>query len=193
MSPAVWLQLTNYGVLFRVSLRKADGFALIDVIFVCGVIGILVSIAMPSLLTAKQQAGAASAIGSLRTINSAQLTYALTCGAGFYGNSLTRLGTAPPGSNEPFIGRGLGSAVTVTKGGYIIQLSATPYPGSPSSCNGAAAGDDGQGFKASADPSLPTASRFFATNANNVVFEHTSTLWMGMPEVGEPPVGHTLR
>jgi len=176
-----------------VSLRKADGFALIDVLFVCGVIGILVSIAMPSLFTAKQQAGAASAIGSMRAINSAQLTYALTCGSGFYGSSLTRLGTAPPGSNEPFIGRGLGSADTVTKAGYIIQVSATPYGGSPASCNGAAAGDDGQGFKAAADPSLPTASRFFSTNANNVIYEHTSTLWTDMPEVGEPPSGHTLR
>jgi type II secretory pathway pseudopilin PulG len=176
-----------------VSVRKADGFALIDVLFVCGVIGILVSIAMPSLFTAKQQAGAASAIGSLRAINSAQLTYALTCGAGFYGDSLTRLGTAPPGSNEPFIGRGLGSANTVTKSGYIIQMEATPYPGAPASCNGAAAGDDGQGFKAAADPALPTASRFFSTNSNNVIYEHTATLWVDTPEVGEPPVGHIPR
>src|SRR5262249_44803302 len=104
------LQLRNYGVHTRVRVRKADGFALIDLLFVCGRVGTLVSIAMPSLFTAKQQAGAASAIGSLRAINSAELTYALTCGAGFYADSLTRLGTAPPGSNEPFIGRGLGSA-----------------------------------------------------------------------------------
>src|SRR3954468_7918131 len=141
-------------------VASARGFALIDLLFVCAIIGLLCGIALPRLLLAKQQAGAASAIGSMRAINSAQLTYALTCGAGFYGNSLTRLGTAPPGSNEPFIGRGLGSADTVTKAGYIIQVSATPYAGSPASCNGAAAGDDGKGFKAAADPSLPTASRF---------------------------------
>jgi hypothetical protein len=55
------------------------------------------------------------------------------------------------------------------------------------------AGDDGQGFKAAADPSLPSASRFFSTNANNVIFEDTATLWVGMPEIGEPPTGHMIR
>src|SRR6267142_87670 len=72
----------------RVTVRKAHGFALIDLIFVCGVIGILVSIAMPSLFTAKQAASASSAIGSMRALNSAELTYALTCGSGFYAPSL---------------------------------------------------------------------------------------------------------
>jgi len=176
-----------------VTARKAHGFALIDLIFVCGVIGILVSIAMPSLFTAKSSAGAASAIGSMRTIGSAQLTYALTCGAGFYAPSLSTLGTPPPGSNAPFIGGGLGSANTVTKAAYIIQMTATPFAGSPVSCNGAAAGDGGQGYKAAADPNLAGNPRFFATNANSVIFEHTSTLFAVMPESGEPPVGHILR
>src|SRR5476649_1129253 len=111
--------------------RKAQGFALIDMIFVCVIVGLLCSIALPRLLLAKQSAGAASAVGSMRAINSAELTYALTCGAGFYAPTLTTLGTAPPGSREPFIGGGLGSSDTVTKSGYIIQLTATPYSGAP--------------------------------------------------------------
>ena len=175
------------------SVRQAHGFALIDLIFVCGVIGLLASIAMPSMFSAKQSAAAASAIGSMRTINSSQLTYALTCGGGFYAPSLSRLGTAPPGSNAPFIGGGLGTADTVTKSGYIIQLSAAPFPGAPASCNGAAAGDDGQGFKAAADPTLPTNPRFFATNSTTSIFEDTSTLFGAMPEAGEPASGHLLR
>ena len=61
--------------------RKAQGFALIDLIFVCGIIGLLASIALPRLTLAKSAAGSASAIGSMRTINSAELTFALTCGA----------------------------------------------------------------------------------------------------------------
>jgi type II secretory pathway pseudopilin PulG len=176
-----------------VSVRQAHGFALIDLIFVCGVIGLLASIAMPSMFTAKQSAGAASAIGSMRTINSSQLTYALTCGAGFYAPSLSRLGTAPPASNAAFIGGGLGAADTVTKSGYMIQLSATPFPAAPASCNGAAAGDDGQGYKAAADPLLPTYPRFFATNSNTVIFEDTATLFGAMPESGEPATGHPIR
>src|SRR4051812_50156902 len=84
-----------------VSIKKADGFALIDLIFVCGMIGLLCSIALPRLLLAKQAAGAASAIGSMRTINSGQLTYALTCGNGFYAPNLSTLGRPPGGSSEP--------------------------------------------------------------------------------------------
>src|SRR5437773_5535833 len=95
--------------------RDARGFALIDLLFVCGIIGLLAGIAVPRLLLAKQAAGAASAIGSIRSINSAELTYALTCGSGFYAPSLTTLGTPPAGSSEPFIGGGLGSADTITK------------------------------------------------------------------------------
>ena len=81
-----------------VTIRKAHGFALIDLIFVCGIIGLLASIALPRLLAAQQSAGAASAIGSMRAINSAQLTFALTCGSGFYAPDLPTLGTPPPGS-----------------------------------------------------------------------------------------------
>jgi len=129
----------------------------------------------------------------MRAINSAQLTYALTCGAGFYAPSLTRLGTNPPNSTVSFIGGGLGIGDVVTKSSYVIQLTATPFPGAPASCNGAAAGDDGQGFKAAADPNVTQNVRYLATNANNMIFEHSTSLWAVMPEFGEPPVGHVLR
>ena len=95
----------------------------------CGIIGVLCSIALPRLLLAKQAAGSASAIGSMRAINSAELTYALTCGNGFYAPNLTTLGTAPPGSREPFIAAGLGAADVVNKASYTIQLEATAYLG----------------------------------------------------------------
>ena len=174
-------------------MRGAQGFALIDLIFVCGIIGVLCSIALPRLLLAKQAAGSASAIGSMRAINSAELTYALTCGNGFYAPNLTTLGTAPPGSNEPFIAAGLGSADVVNKSSYTIQLSATPYPGAPDSCNGLGPGMAGQGFKAGADPGEPANVRFFATNANGAIFEDNASLWATMPETGEPATGHPLR
>ena len=173
-------------------IRAARGFALIDLVFVCGVIGVLCSIALPRLALAKQSAGAASAIGSMRVVNSAQLTYALTCGSGFYSPNLTTLGTPPPASNEPFITVGLGTADTVTKSGYIITMSATPFAGAPPSCNGLGAGVAGQGFAASADPTEPLNLRFFGTNASNIIFEHTATLSGSMPETGPPPVGQMV-
>lgn len=173
-------------------IRKAQGFALIDVIFVCGIIGLLCSIVLPKLALARQSAGAASAIGSMRAINSAQLTYALTCAGGFYAPTLTALGTAPPGSNESYITPELGAANTVTKSGYIIKIVAAPYAGAPPTCNGLGLGSTGQGFVATADPTQVDNVRFFATNSNAMIFENNATLVGQMPELGEPEVGHPL-
>ena len=175
------------------AIRRANGFALIDLIFVCGMIGLLCSIAVPRLLLAKQAAGAASAIGSMRAINSAELTYALTCGFGFYAPDLTTLGTLPPGSNEPFISPDLGSANTTTKSGYLIQLTGTPFAGAPSTCNGLMTGAAAQGFRSAADPADSTNTRYFGSNSNAIVYEDVSSLFAVMPEVGEPLSGHTLR
>ena len=40
--------------------------------------------ATPGLIRARASANSASALGSLRAINSAQISYAITCGVGFY-------------------------------------------------------------------------------------------------------------
>src|SRR5262245_57698515 len=107
---------------WTVKIRKADGFAVIDMIFVCGIIVLVSSIAVPRLVLAKQAAGAAAAIGSMRSIASAQLTYALTCGNGFYAPNLKTLGTPPGGSIEPFINGGLGAANVVQKSSYRFRM-----------------------------------------------------------------------
>jgi type II secretory pathway pseudopilin PulG len=135
------------------SVRKAQGFALIDVIFVCGIIGLLASIALPRLLTAQQAAGAASAVGSMRAINSAQLTFALTCGSGFYSPDLPTLGTPPIGQREAFITPGLSSAATINKSGYVIQMTATAFAGAPPTCNGLAAAPPARDLS---PPPIPT-------------------------------------
>lgn len=176
------------------TIRKAHGFALIDLIFVIGIISILAAIATPRLLAARQSAGAASAIGSLRAINSAQLTFALTCGGGFYAPDLPTLGVAPPASPEAFLSQNLTLGAIVTRGGYIIKMQGTPYVLAPVSCNGLAAGAAAQAFKAAGDPADPSENaRFFATNANNQLWEDTSSMFAAMPEVGDPATGHVLR
>ena len=171
------------------SNRRAQGFALIDVVFVIGMIGILCTMALPRLLLAKQAASAASAISSMRAVNSAELTYALTCGSGFYAPNLSTLGQPPPGSNEAFITAELGTADTVNKSGYTIQLSGTPYANAPATCNGLGPGSAAQAFRAAADALEPTNIRFFATNSNSVIYEFTASLYAVMPESGEPPSG----
>lgn len=183
--------MQDFGVLLMT--RKARGFALIDLVFVCGIIGLLCGIAAPPLLQAKEAAGAASAIGTMRAISSAQLTYAITCGNGFYAADLTTLGTPPPGSNEEFIGGGIGDNNVSVHSGYTIRMEATPYAGAPQACNGSSTGETGQGYKAAADPVESTNPRFFAINANEQIYEDTASMFAGMPEVGEPPSGDPLR
>ncbi len=172
---------------------SASGFALIDLIFVIGMIALLCSIAVPRLMMAKSTAGAASAIGSLRTIGSSQLTFALTCGSGFYAPSLTTLAMPAPGSSDGFISPTLAEADVVTRGNYVITMYGTPFGAAPASCNGLAAGDTAQGYAATADPAYPPFKRYFGINSHSTIYEDSASLDGVMPEMGEPPSGVLLK
>jgi type II secretory pathway pseudopilin PulG len=172
---------------------SASGFALIDLIFVIGMIALLCSIAVPRLMMAKSTAGAASAIGSLRTIGSSQLTFALTCGSGFYAPSLTTLAMPAPGSSDGFISPTLAEADVVTRGNYVITMYGTPFGAAPASCNGLAVGDTAQGYAATADPAYPPFKRYFGINSHSTIYEDTASLDGVMPEMGEPPSGVLLK
>jgi type II secretory pathway pseudopilin PulG len=174
-------------------ITNQRGFALLDLVFVCGLMGVLTSIAMPRMLQAKQTAGAAAAIGALRAITSGQLSYAFTCGSGFYAPSLSTLGTAPPGTNDAFVPPQLGHDDIVNVSGYRVQLEGTAVPSAPGSCNGLDVGEGAQGFKAGADPLEMPNKRFFATNAMITIYEDVESLWADMPENGEPAEGHPIQ
>ena len=88
----------------------------------------------------------------MRVIGSSQVTFAITCGSGFYAPDLVGLATPPIGTTDGFIQNDLGSAVTVVKSGYSIQMESTPFGGAPDTCNGLGGGETGQAFRAAADP-----------------------------------------
>ena len=59
------------------------------------IIGIVAAIAVPGLMRARMSGNEASAIGSLRAVNSAEASYASSCGQGSYAGTLADLGKPP--------------------------------------------------------------------------------------------------
>ena len=73
--------------------NKQKGFSLIELLIVVAIILIIAAIAIPNLLRSKMAANEASAVGSLRSINTACVTYSTTYGTG-YPAALANLGPA---------------------------------------------------------------------------------------------------
>jgi len=178
---------------YVLKVRSASGFALIDLLFVVGIIGILCGIAIPRLMAAKGSAQSTSAIASLRVIGSAEVAFAITCGQGFYAPSLTKLAKPPVGSTDGFLRDDLGAADTIVKSGYQVKLASTAYGGAPDTCNSLGVGTTGLAYKASADPMDVNNPRYFSINVGNVIWEDTASLFGGMPEAGDPASGHPIQ
>jgi type IV pilus assembly protein PilA len=103
--------------------RKARGFSLIELLIVVAIILIIAAIAIPNLIKSKMAANEASAVGSVRTINTGEVNYAASCPATGFSASLAELNTGAlcaggKGIIDPVLSLG-------KKSGYVFAYTAT--------------------------------------------------------------------
>jgi len=144
-------------------MGKKSGFSLIELIIVVAIILVIAAIAIPSLLRSRMAANEASAVGSLRVINSSEVTYASTYNAG-YTCDLTMLGPPASGASASSTAAGLIDAALATghKSGYTVTAG---------NCITSPSSGLITDYQWLADPSAPGTSgtRHFCTDQSYVV------------------------
>lgn len=111
-------------------MRKQKGFSLIELLIVVAIILIIAAIAIPNLLRSRISANEASAVASLRSIDTAMISYAVTYpDAGFnIGSDLVKLGPAsgtPPKPTSDLAGLLDAQLASGTKSGYSFGMTSS--------------------------------------------------------------------
>src|SRR3984885_10577601 len=103
-------------------IKREKGFSLIELLIVVAIILIIAAIAIPNLLRSRMAANEASAVGSVRTINTAAITFNSTYGDGFP-PSMAAIGTTGTAAVSCANAELLDSVLTTgTKSGYTFAL-----------------------------------------------------------------------
>ena len=149
------------------------GFTLVEVLIVAAVISALAAISVPGLIRARRASLESAAIASLRTITSAEATYASSCARGGYAQTLEDLSKPATGAAQLFISPDIAANGTA-KSGYIFNVGpdagAMTVLAAGATCN-AASLDAVSGYFAEAHPAQAAlGQRAFASDTRGIIF-----------------------
>jgi type IV pilus assembly protein PilA len=146
---------------------KQKGFSLIELLIVVAIILIIAAIAIPNLLRARISANEASAVASLRTMNTASITY--NSNYNNYPTALSNLGPSNGATPTSTTADLLDSVLAPTGGVNVATKSGYTFTYAAPVAN--------VGYTINANPTSPnqTGVNYFYTDASGVVRKNSST------------------
>ena len=150
-------------------IQDNQGFTLIELLIVVAIIGIIAALAIPNITASRRAANEASAIQSLRSIASAQVSY--------YNSGPNSYGTFDALRNASLLDPSLTNATTASsaKSGYIFAINS---PSTSSYVLGAAPVDAKDG------------SRNFTSDATGIIYSSAATPGSVPTSTSGSPIGN---